>query len=191
MEVLAVFGKGSDVLECIVSCLSPERVTILCRKNDLQDVLRERNAFALVNSIPTAVDHVSDVSVRSLCKYMKRHNGVTVCVGSGDAELDNCVLEASLLSGRRACFFLDGKPKYLPALQVPVIEMLPPVQRKLLRAIKRFGPMGLKELSRLNGFSKRVVDENVLGEGLVRLGLAELDDDRISITELGELVLST
>ena len=194
MEVIITFSSDPSVFKDIMSSFDVSKVTLFCLRRDLATTLRHRNILALENHLPVEVIHFEKPSIPNLCKLLSPFNGVGVCVASSEPDLDNSVISAAYLTGKKTFYFVDGQVRFLPGLRMPLKSLLSDVQVKLLKAVKDFGPIELASLARLNSFNDAVIDKELMGNGgtgLVQLGLVTVDDSRAVVNSNGKLILQT
>jgi len=195
MEIIVTFSSNARVFKEVISNFDVSKLTLFCLRKDLATVLRHRNTIALENRLPVEVVHFEKPSVLGICKRLSPFNGVGVCLASSNTDFDNSVLSASYVTGKKAFYFVDGQPKFLPGLRMPLKSLLSDVQLSLLKAVKEFGPIELSSLARLNNFNEMILDKDLMGNnndsGLVQMGLVGVEDSKVSITPNGKLILQT
>ena len=178
-EIIATIDSDGSQLEQ----LNADKIVFVLQKRDMGAVLRIRNELALKKKMPIEVKTV-DLSLKSFYNLLKKIDG-KLYLNAKDETMNYLALSAAYLLGKEAAYFSEGKEITLPASK-PVSSMVSTNELKLLQEIKNYGPIGVEELSRLNGFTKAQTEE--LCGSLAKLKLISLAD-KTKITELGDIIL--
>ena len=184
-------NANKEMLQKSLQKMSTEKIVFLTTKERIKDVLSIRNEFALSYKLPTEVKTVGN-STKELFAELKKHKNAIVHIIDYD-ELNYYLLSASFLLGIPV-YFSDGQGmQQLPGLASRLKDMLSPDQLKIMENLKKNSTH--EELAFGTKLDNSLLFYYLYGKnshsGLVKLGLVSDGNDKLSLTELGKLVVDS
>ena len=184
-------SKNKEALKDSLKKMSTDRVVFLASNENIKEVIKIRNEFALETKLPTEIKAVAR-NYSSLAELFKERKNSVVHI------IDHDYFNYGLVNAA----FIVGVPVYLtnghglekvPSLNLKLKDLISSIQIELLEKLEE-SPLTIKELA-----LKLDVDENMLYyylhgskslKGLVNLGLVK-EGDMIELTDLGRLVIES
>ncbi len=125
-------------------------------------------------------------------KLVKKYNNAVINISLGSKEACYGLLSCAFVHGIKVYTIKRGNIVRFPVLPYPYAQVIGEKRMAMLKALKK-KPLSIEEISRKFNLSAPLITYYLNGskdrQGLVKLELVKVKEDRVMLTDLGRLVI--
>lgn len=199
---IAPVGDNIDALFIGVRDFPTEKVVLLApanRTSEAQRAKKELEKFHIPCQIFEIKGNVWEEMFKKIAELKEQEKGKNIIVNTatGDRTTTCAATSAAFVNGLKAVSVEGNQTMMLPVLKFSYYKILTEKKLTLLKLLNKESPLTLEELSKRTHMSLPLLSYHVHGnlksEGLVSLGLAEVQEEKgrvlLSPTMLGRLLI--
>jgi len=182
---------SKETLQRSLQKLSTDKIVFLTRKEAIKDILSVRNEFALNYKLPTEVK-VLDGDFAGMVSELKKQKNAILHIIDHD-EFNYGLINASFILGIPVYVSNGEDMKKLPSLSSRFKDVLSHDQVKIIEGLREEGTH--EQLAIRTKLDNSLLFYYLYGKnsqtGLIKLGLVSENEEKLSLTELGRLVVES
>jgi len=193
MSVIQIVSliDGKETLQKSLQKISTEKIVFVTSKEKLKDALSIRNEFALAYKMPTEVKVLDQDMGKIFSELRGYKNAILHIIDHND--LNYYLINASFILGIPIYFSNGHELQQLPNLTSKLRDMLSLDQLKVLNSLKT--ECTHEELAMKTKLDNSLLFFYLYGKngstGLLKMGLVADKNDKVSLTEIGKLVVES